>query len=484
MRYSNMGSKYLYRAVVIMSLFFVSTSSMAQTREQQKTDSVYQLVKKQFNAKNADSLYALAGAALKKDLIPETFRNICNNNLFPLGKITGETLVSFQNNKIATYKLTFDTSDPFNLMMSLDDQDKLQLFLLKPFTPPVGNKMEEALSSNLLKTEIDKKIDGPARTYIQKANTVGLSIGIIKDGQIYTYGYGETIRDKNKIPTANSIFEIGSITKTFTATLLAYYAEEGKVKLNDPITKYLPDSVKSNPNLKGITLEMLANHTSGLPRLPEDFFSHATDALNPYKDYTKKLMFSYLKTCKPVTAPGELYAYSNYVVGLMGEILAHVSGKTYDQMVSEIITKPLQMNSTVEYITPQLNPRFVKVYNETGNQTNAWDWDALAPAGALRSTVNNMLTYCKANMATAPTRLSKAMALTHQVTYNKDIKVGLGWHIITVNGIDYYFHDGGTGGCSSFLAFNIEKNVAVVILSNSAESTYATGVDILKQLDH
>jgi CubicO group peptidase (beta-lactamase class C family) len=482
MRYSNMGSKYISRAIVLLSLFFVSTTTMAQTREQQKTDSVYQLVKKQFNAKNADSLYTLAGAALKKDLIIETFRNICNNNLFPLGKITGETLVSFQNNKIATYKLTFDTSDPFNLLMSLDDEDKLQLFLFKPYQQPVGNKMEEVASSNPLKTDIDKKVDAPARAYIQKANTVGLSIGIYKDGAISTYGYGETARNNNKIPTANSIFEIGSVTKTFTATLLAYYVDEGRVKLTDPITKYLPDSVSANPNLKGITLEMLANHTSGLPRLPEDFFSHATDALNPYRDYTKKFMFSYLKTCKLTTKPGEQYNYSNFAAGLLGEILAHVSGKTYEQMVTDIITKPLLMNSTVQYITPLLKPRLVTVYNEAGNQTPAWDWDVLAPAGALRSTVNNMLIYAKANMTTAPTRLSKAMALTHQITYNKDTKVALGWHIIVVNGTEYYFHDGGTGGSSTFLAFNIEKNIAVVLLSNCAESTYAAGVDILKQL--
>jgi len=459
-------------------------NTIAQTIEQQKTDSVYRLVKKQFNAKNADSLYDLAGAALKKDLIIETFRNICNNNLFPLGKITGETLVSFQNNKIATYKLTFNTSDPWNLMMSLDDEDKLQLFLFKPYQPQVGNKMEEVPSSNQLKTDIDRKINGPARAYIQKGNTVGLSIGVLKDGKAYTYGYGETVRGNGKIPTANSIFELGSITKTFTAILLAYYADAGKVKLNDPITKYLPDSVAVNPNLKGITLEMLSNHTSGLPRLPEDFASHATDALNPYKDYTKKFMYSYLRTCVPITQPGVQYAYSNFAVGLLGDILAQLNGKTYEQLVSEVITKPLLMNSTVQYITPFLNPRFVKVYNENGNETPAWDWDALAPAGTLRSTVNNMLIYTRANMITAPTRLSKAMALTRQVTYNKDTKVGLGWHIITVNGIDYYFHDGGTGGCSTFMAFNIEKNTAVVILSNSAESTYAMGLDMLKQLDH
>ena len=403
-------------------------------------------------------------------------------NLFPLGKITGETLLSFQNNKIATYKLTFNTSDPGLLLMSLDDEDKLQLFLFKPYTQPIGNKMQEAQSSNPMLTDMDKKVDASARAYIQKANTVGLSIGIIKDGKTYTYNYGETTRDKGRLPTANSIYELGSITKTFTATLLAYYVIEGKVKLDDPIIKFLPDSVASNPALKGITLEMLSNHTSGLPRLPEDFFKHASDALNPYKDYTKKLMFSYLKNWQATTKPGEKYAYSNFAVGLLGEILVHVTGKTFEQMVIEAITVPLGMNSTVQHITPLLKPHTVTGYDEQGNPTSAWDQDAIAPAGALRSTVNNMMIFAKANMTVAPTRLSKAMALTHQITYNKDTKVGLGWHIIVVNGVEYDYHDGGTGGYSSFIAYNVEKNMAIVMLSNCAESVSAAGVDVLKQL--
>ena len=455
---------------------------MAQTQQQQKTDSVFQLVKKQFNAKNADSLYSLAGADLKKDLIIETFRNICINQLFPLGKITGQTLLTFQNNKIATYKLTFNTSDPGILMMSLDNDDKLQLFLFKPYVEPIGNKMEEALSSNPMVSDMDKKVDASARAYIQKANTVGLSIGIFKNGKISTYNYGETQRNTGKLPTSNSIFEIGSITKTFTATLLAWYVIEGKVKLDDPVIKYLPDSVAKNPALKGITLEMLSNHTSSLPRLPDDLRGHATDALNPYKDYTKKSMYSYLANWKGGTIPGKQYAYSNFGAAVLGEILAHISGLSFEQMVTDIITKPLAMNSTFQYITPLLKPRIVSVYDGDGNPTLLWDQDAFSPAGALRSTVNNLLSYAEANMTNSNTLLSKAMSLTHQLTYDKDTKVGLGWHVILIDSVAYDFHDGGTGGCSSFIAFNTDKKMALVVLANCFESVNAMSTDILRQL--
>src|ERR1700754_3126361 len=195
--------------LLILSLSVISLNTIAQSKEQQKVDSVFKLVKKQFNAKQADSLYTLAGADLKKALIIETFRNICVNQLFPLGKIQQASLISFQNNKIATYKLTFSTNNILQLLVSLDDADKLQMFLFQPYKEPPGSKTILAATSNPLKTDLDRKVDGPARAYIQKANTVGLVVGIIKDGNISTYGYGETAKGNSKIPNADNIFEIG-----------------------------------------------------------------------------------------------------------------------------------------------------------------------------------------------------------------------------------------------------------------------------------
>jgi len=455
---------------------------MAQSIEQQKTDSVFQLVKVQFNAKNADQLYTLTGSRLKQELIIETFRNICNNQLFTLGEIKEYSLISFENNKEAIYKLTFSTGKVMQLLMSLDKNDKLAVFLFQPYKKAEGVKKTLALSSNPLKTIEDKEIDSVARNYIQKANTVGLSIGILKDNKISYYEYGETDRGNGTLPTGSTLFEIGSITKTFTATLLALYVNEGKVKLSDPIIKYLPDSVAANPALHAITLEELSNHTSGLPSLPPDFFAHVTDTLNPYKNYTKGLLYAYLKTCTLNSKPGENYAYSNMAVGLLGNILEQIRGKTFEQLVTENITQPLQMSSTVQHITPLLKPRFVSVYDESGKLTEAWDFSALAPCGSLKSTVNNLLVYAKANIVKNNTRLSKAFELTHQVTFDKDIKIGLGWHIIKVDGVEYYFHNGGTYGSNSFLAFNTEKNIAIVILSNCDESVDPVGVGILKKL--
>ncbi|MDB5144126.1 MAG: beta-lactamase family protein, partial [Mucilaginibacter sp.] len=411
----------------------------------------------------------------------DAFKDIADRQLFPIGPIRQSSLISFVNNKMSTYKLEFD-SGMLQLLMTLDKDDKLELFLFKPYREEAPDKLKPVRTSNLMRTLTDKKVDSAARNYIQKSNTVGLSIGIFKDGVTHIYNYGETAAGNGVMPDANSIFEIGSITKTFTSTLLAYYVNEGKVKLTDPITKYLPDSVAANKELQNVILLTLSNHTSGLPRLPDNFEYHSSDPLDPYKDYTKQYLFSYLKSCKLITKPGDTYAYSNLAVGLLGTILEQVSGKSFAEMVQEIICDPLNMQSTRQHLNQLQKQRFVKVYNEEGKETPAWNFNVLAPCGALRSTVNDMLIYAKANVTKDDTKLSKAFELTHQITFDKGVKLGLAWHIIVVNNVEYYFHNGGTYGCSSFLAFNAEKNIAVVVLSNAQESTDELGSAVLKKL--
>jgi CubicO group peptidase (beta-lactamase class C family) len=468
-------------AFTILLLLVMPSVARAQSRQQQKVDSVFQQTIKYINQKNADAIYNMSGTGFQQQLTMDAFANVVNNQLFTLGPVKESSLISFVNNSVATYKLKFDAMT-LQLMMSLDNLDKLQLFLFQLYTPPVADKTGLVATSNPLRTVMDKQIDTVARKYIQKANTVGVIIGVVKDGATTIYSYGETIKHNGKLPNEDNYFEIGSVTKTFTATLLAYYANQGRIKLTDPITKYLPDSVIANPELRAITLQMLSNHTSGLARLPDNLISHATDALNPYKDYTKELLYAYLKTCKLASKPGEKYAYSNLAVGLLGNILETVNAETYAQMVRDVICKPLNIFSTDQNLNPLGAPRFVQVYDKNGQPVNAWDFDVLAACSALRSTLSDMLVYTKANMHPGTDELSKAFQLAQKITFSKDVKIGLAWHFIIVDGVAYCFHNGATNGSSSFVAFNADKNIAVVILSNAAESTDALGTGILRKI--
>jgi len=478
-----MLSKYRFPFLVFALITLSFKSTFSQSRQQQKTDSVLQLVSEHLAIKDADGIYALTGELFRKELNIETFRKVADQQLFPLGAIKKWVSVSFVNNKTATYKVQFETLT-MEVLLSLDEKDKLELFYFRPYKIESGDKGSPVATSNQMKSVQDKKVDSAARAYIQKLNAVGLSIGIIKNGTARLYNYGETTKGSKQLPTAETIYEIGSITKTFTATILASYVNGGKVKLDDQISKYLPDSVANNAELKNITLLNLINHTSGLPSIPDNLASQKPyDKLNPYANYNKTLLYAYLKTCKLETKPGEHYAYSNLAVGILGTILEKISGKSFEEMASSIVCSPLGMSNTLQHLYPLIKIRFAPVYNDDSEQTIPWDFDALASCGALRSTVNDLVKYAKANINdNVATSIAKALKLTHQITYNNDARLGLAWHIIKVDGTDYYFHNGGTYGSSSFLAFNKEKNLAVIILSNATASTDNVGVDLLKKL--
>jgi CubicO group peptidase (beta-lactamase class C family) len=150
--------------------------------------------------------------------------------------------------------------------------------------------------------------------------------------------------------------------------------------------------------------------------------------------------------------------------------------------VEEIITGPLKMESTAQHLNSVLNNRFVKVYGRWGNRVAPWDFDALAACGSLKSSVNDLLLYAKANMVHGDDRLSNAFDLTHQITYSKTRKLGLGWLLLTLNGDDYCWHNGGTGGCRSFIIFNSQKDIAIIILANTAISCDGLAIAILKSM--
>lgn len=453
---------------------------IAQPAQKEKNEQVFKQVENYFNSQQADSIYALAGNKFKAALSKEAFSDVAAKQLFPLGKIKKSTFISFKNN-ISTYKLAFDGTD-LQMLLSLDETDHLEMFLFQPFKEPVPDKASKAKSSNTLKTALDIQVDSIAQNYMQKGNTRALAIGLLKDGKLYTYGYGETKKGSNTLPDENTIFEIGSVSKTFTAILLAGYIVKNKVKLTDPVTKYLPDSVSDNKHLQSITLQNLSNHTSGLPRLPDNINASVKDPLNPYAGYTVPMLFTYLKNYKPGSVPGSKYAYSNLGVGLLGVILEKISGKTYEDMVKSIITQPLQMNRTVQNLNEEQRTRFVPVHNENGEETKPWDFQSMAAAGSLRSTVHDLLLYAQANLKKNNTNLSKAMQLTQQITFNNQQKIGLGWHMADLNNKPFYTHSGGTYGSSSFVAYTFSDNSAVVVLSNAAESTDQTGIALLKCL--
>ncbi len=325
-------------------------------------------------------------------------------------------------------------------------------------------------------TEVNK-IEDIAQPYIDNEMTKGLSIGTYKNGNIEFFNLGICSEENKVKPTENSIYEIGSISKTFTGTVLADMVAEGKVNLEDPISKFLPDSVCNWSTEKAITLEELSTHTSGLPRLPDNLTKNfLADLDNPYRNYGTASLYAFLKNYAPQSKDKRNCEYSNLGVGLLGHILAKIDDKSYEAMVTDRIFKPLLLtNSTITLKEGQL----IQGHDGLGYPVSQWDFQALAGAGGIRSTTADMMKYLAAN-------ISKVKPYVDTHLPRKDMsafqKIGLGW-ISQKNGdLAFTWHNGGTGGFSTFMGFSKERQVGVVVLANSVQSVDAVGVRILEFL--
>ncbi|MFN8494453.1 MAG: serine hydrolase [Caldilineaceae bacterium] len=330
--------------------------------------------------------------------------------------------------------------------------------------------MSDSEIKNLLQDRVDRA-----------KQSVGIVVGLVDVNGMHVISYGKPSQESNQPLDGNSVFEIGSVTKVFTALLLADMAERGEVALTDPIGKYLPASVKT-PTRGGqeITLQELSNQTSGLPRMPSNFAPK--DDQNPYADYSVAQMYAFLSGYKLTRDIGATYEYSNYGVGLLGHILTLRAGVDYETLVRTRICQPLDMESTAIRLTPDLQARLVTGHNSLLRPVANWDIPTLAGAGALRSTANDLLKFVAANLGLRASPLLPQMQMTHRTqhaTDTPDMEIGLGWHILKNFNTEIVWHNGGTGGYHSFIGFDPKQRKGVVVLSNSTNDIDDIGLHLL-----
>ncbi len=314
------------------------------------------------------------------------------------------------------------------------------------------------------------------------STNVGVTIGVIDHGerQLFTYGTAKT----------DSIFEIGSVTKTFTGLLLSQMVEQGKVKFDDPVRELLPPGAVAKPAGDEITLLDLATQHSGLPRMPDNF--KPADKNNPYADYTADDLYSFLKK-QGVAKPAKTeFLYSNLGFGLLGQALANRAGVGYPQLLRDEITAPLGMTDTVVTLSSIQQSRFIPGYDGRHHPAHSWDLLAFAGAGAIRSTAADMLTYLEANLhpdklpssaASTPDGKTLPAAITRSHELRADamggMRVALAWLYDSETG--NYWHNGATGGYSSYVFFNPKADYAVVVLVNTSLGRSGSLADALGQ---
>ena len=348
--------------------------------------------------------------------------------------------------------------------------------------PPAFDAAIPAVKAEEMQAVLDRDLASALKNGdLAPATGGGVTIGVVSHGARRVLSYGAAKPD--------SVYEIGSVSKTFTALLLAQMVEQGKVNLDDPVRELLPAGTVAKPASGAeITLLDLSDQHSGLPRMPDNF--HPADPANPYADYNAKLLYEFIGKQGVAIPPNAPFMYSNLGVGLLGQALADRAEMSYADLLREEVTGPLGMHDTAIGLTPEMKARFIEGHDGQHRAAHAWDLDAFAGAGGIRSTAEDMLTYLEAQLH--PENLAKsavaspqgktlpaAIAMCHVVHAEVEpgMHIALNWFRNDVTGS--YWHNGATGGYSSYALFNPDKDFAVIVLSNTTISGTGSFADKL-----
>lgn len=306
-------------------------------------------------------------------------------------------------------------------------------------------------------------------------NNSQVSIAIIQDGNTIFFGLRRVNDTIIQISNQNSVFEIGSISKVLTSTVLANAILENKVDLDDPINEFLDFKLKDNTTF---TLKQLANHTSGLPRAPTNV-GPTFNQDKRFQDYDEAKLKEYLtEDLRLQFEPGERTRYSNLGAGILGFVLTKIYSTDYEDLTQRYISNKYQMKSTTSE-RDKIVKQLVVGQDEDGDPVDSIEIGTLVGAGGLYSSVSDLSRFVLAQFDPS----NKELELTRKKTFKIDEEHdrGLAWRIIkSDSGKTYYFHNGGTGGYKSFLEIDVINKNGIVILSNvSGHSKSKKNIDEL-----
>ena len=429
-----------------------------------------------YNSENYQSVFELFSTEMKTALPEENLKNFLNNLNSNAGKISENNFLRKENN-VVIYKLTFDNwvsqySFSFN-----DEKEISDVFYFDDFQEPTLPKSAiYGLSENekiISKTQSELIFE--KTKYFP--NSSELSLAFINGNNVNYYGI---IRQNDSIININNrqhIFEIGSITKLFTANLLAKAVVDNRVKLDENINDYL--RIKINKNTK-ISFKSLANHTSGLPRMPSNIDDQIDYPENPYKNYDQSYLEEYLKNFLKVDKKAiGIPSYSNLGFAILGYTISKIYEMSYEDLIQQFIFSKFKMNSSF-LAADKVDKRLVKGLNEKGDITPNWDLSAMSSSGGILSNVEDLVRFGTAHFDESNIELNLLKKKTAMV--NERVDIGIGWHIINSEKSEnkWHWHNGGTGGYSSSMALDFKNKTGVVILSNvSAFNPYQDNIDQL-----
>jgi CubicO group peptidase (beta-lactamase class C family) len=440
-----------------------STATFDDVRHARLKDSIVS----RFNRRDFKGMYALADKSFQEGISEHDFVAFAESYSI-LGKITSSSLLT-RGAETHQYRLQC-ANKSMQLTLGATDAERFHSFGLDLYRLPAERTRAHFFSDNPLKNGLDSIVQKAVTNYMSNKNVSGLSVGVIKDGQRYSYNFGEVEKGSNRRTNNNTIYEIGSMAKPFTGILLAQAVLDGKLTLDDDIRKYLKGNY---PNLqfKGSPIKIvhLANLTSRIPSTPPP----DKTGINPLDEgfsgkVDDKMLSKMLSAIELDTLPGTKRAYSNLAVCVLGRILENVYGLTYEQLLKKYIADPYQMTQTKVTLSKSELAHYAQGYSMDGTAVPYWSNEFVSPAGGIRSSVADMLLFMQEQLNTN----NKAAQLSHQVTFGTEKNgKGLLWGIDRTRAKNHlrWSHDGSTNGFSSIIWILPEIQAGLVILTNNAD---------------
>jgi CubicO group peptidase (beta-lactamase class C family) len=348
---------------------------------------------------------------------------------------------------------------------------------------------------------IKKEVDRLAQPLIASGEVYSMVVGVLSpDGSTQNYGYGLPGRPGNTQPlTGDDIFQTGSVSKLFVAAVLAVLVDEGQLHYEDTVRGILPPEIPVKAAIGDLTLQELVTHTGGLPRQPMGLtqlryvLRYLFTGHNLYGYIDKAYLYDYLRTCRIKPKGQRKCAYSNIGVALLAHLIEVKTGRSFPDLVSEKICGPLKMRDTVFHLNADQQKRLA--VGHVGDQpkflrrntpTESWDMGEIMRAtGGLYSTVNDLLIFAKANLGLLNHPLEPRLAETHQVQLKTpDEDVALGWLVNHFdNGrVTLFYKYGMVSGYNAYIGLNLEKRIAVVVLSSNFNWNDKIGHNLLLRL--
>lgn len=337
--------------------------------------------------------------------------------------------------------------------------------------------------------DLEAALDSEVKKLTKNDLSYGLVVGVYKDRKSFIKGYGTVNKEGATAPDALTVFQIASVSKLFTASLLQILCDEGVLRMDATLGELIGGSITLSPAAQQVTLKQLATHTSGFPSIPKPLGLKATELAgkenimqNPYSHLGPKYLFDYLETTEDKRESGR-FEYSNFGMGLLGHVLEIATKKSLESLASEKLLSPLDMRNTAIALTPVMKEHLAQGYTASGEPSPMWTFSALAGAGAFNSNAADMMRFIQANIEDG-SYMSRTLKKMHEPQFGGD--TGVGW--IQPTFLDRFFgnktvvwHNGMVGGYASYVSIDTKAKTGIVILSNKAVDVTMLGMMLTRQ---